>query len=505
MELKTTELALKSLLTAKGACENYFLQARRLYMLLNPRDHLAVGTQRNRRRILNSNQVEERIATFQTDKKLRLSDIFDDVDVHKLCDELEIKFRERSFTPAVTLGLYISQALNRDEPCAKVLSRFNRERKDAGLEPTSEDASAYCKARGRLSLKLIHRLMEQTCELSRKKVLHDWKWKNRDVYLFDGLTVRAPDTDKNQKIYPQSSSQEEGLGFPLIRIALATSLATGAIMKYAIGPFNGQGNGEISLFRKITGFLKKGDIVMGDSLYDSYRDIASLWLDGIDGVFCIDGTRENPFVGECESIEEVTKVLLKPEFNPSRFTREIWESLPKTLTIRFIRFKVPNRDKPITIVTTLIDTTAYSATTVADLYGYRWDVEGDIRNPKTTLKMSELKCQTPANLEIEIAVYMLAYNLVNLLICDTAEVIEQHPREISFSSARDAWLDFADERETIDDLRWLIVSAASKLVRNRNGRNEPRAIKSRRAKYPKLSKPRPSKAKKIAIKKQLVA
>ena len=113
--------------------------------------------------------------------------------------------------------------------------------------------------------------------------------------------------------------------------------------------------------------------------------------------------------------------------------------------------------------------------------------------------MGELRCQTPDNLEREIAVAVLAYNLVRLLMADTATVIEVHPRQISFSRARDAWRNFSDELETPNDLMWIILSASSRLVRDRPGREEPRAVKKRgQTKYPKLKEPRPSRARRPA-------
>ena len=73
--------------------------------------------------------------------------------------------------------------------------------------------------------------------------------------------------------------------------------------------------------------------------------------------------------------------------------------------------------------------------------------------------------------------------------------IEVHPREISFSQARDTWQSFSDELETPNDLMWIVLSASSRLVRGRPGREEPRAIKKRGlTKYPKLKEPRPSRA-----------
>ena len=53
--------------------------------------------------------------------------------------------------------------------------------------------------------------------------------------LIDGTTVSAPDTQKNQRAYPQSRSQKPGCGFPLIRLVGVFSLATGVLLDYAKG------------------------------------------------------------------------------------------------------------------------------------------------------------------------------------------------------------------------------------------------------------------------------
>ena len=184
--------------------------------------------------------------------------------------------------------------------------------------------------------------------------------------------------------------------------------------------------------------------------------------------------------------------LLKPRFDLSRFTRTEWNALPKRILYRLIRYQVAGCEAPITIATTLTDRQVYTAEDIAELYGLRWDVEVDIKSYKSSMGMGELRCLTPKNLDREIAVGVLAHNLVRVLMCDTAAVLEVHPREISFSSARDTWLAFHDECATIEDIAWMIHSTASHFVRNRPGRNEPRAIKRRHAKYPKLKEPRPS-------------
>ena len=45
-----------------------------------------------------------------------------------------------------------------------------------------------------------------------------------------------PDTPENQAAYPQHFRQKRGCGFPMARVVVLLSLATGAVLDLAIGP-----------------------------------------------------------------------------------------------------------------------------------------------------------------------------------------------------------------------------------------------------------------------------
>ena len=49
-----------------------------------------------------------------------------------------------------------------------------------------------------------------------------------------------PDTPANQAAWPQPNTQEEGLGFPLIRMVVLMSLATAMMTGMALGPYAGK-------------------------------------------------------------------------------------------------------------------------------------------------------------------------------------------------------------------------------------------------------------------------
>jgi hypothetical protein len=55
--------------------------------------------------------------------------------------------------------------------------------------------------------------------------------------------------------------QQEGIGFPLARLAVLLSLATGACHDLAIAPHAGKGTGETSLLRQLYDSLQPGDVI----------------------------------------------------------------------------------------------------------------------------------------------------------------------------------------------------------------------------------------------------
>lgn len=77
-------------------------------------------------------------------------------------------------------------------------------------------------------------------------------------------------------------------------------------------------------------------------------------------------------------------------------SQEQYDRIPHTLTLRELRFDVivpGGRTKTLTVVTTLTDTQEYSKQDIAELYGFRWNVELDIRAIKQTLGLDRSPLQ----------------------------------------------------------------------------------------------------------------
>ncbi len=125
--------------------------------------------------------------------------------------------------------------------------------------------------------------------------------------------------------------------------------------------------------------------------------------------------------------------LTKPKIRPQWMTEAQYESLPDTLTVR--EFDVGGK----VLITTLLCPKATFKNDLKALYKRRWNVELDIRNIKTTLGMETLSCKTPHMGEKEMWVYLLAYNLIRLIMLQSALLADVVPRLLSFKHTLQLW------------------------------------------------------------------
>jgi hypothetical protein len=127
------------------------------------------------------------------------------------------------------------------------------------------------------------------------------------------------------------------------------------------------------------------------------------------------------------------------------------------------------------------------------LYRQRWHVELDLRNIKTTLGMEHLRCKTPEMAVKELWVYLLAYNLIRLLMAQAALLADQIPRQLSFKHSVQIWLAWQQRDGPTHDaaaVHALLLLIAEPRVGRRQGRIEPRAMKRRPKTFPLLTTPR---------------
>jgi len=398
--------------------------------------------------------------------------------------------RERLFPPTETLSMFLAQALATDRSCQNAVNDSAIKRLVGGLPNCSTHTGAYCRARQRLPMEMVSTLARYTGRMIAQNTPETWHWKGRPVRLVDGATVKLPDTSVNQETYPQPGSQQPGLGFPQCRLVGIMCLASGAVLNAAIGACKGKGSDEQTLLRSILDTLEPGDILLGDAFYATYFLLCALQERGVDGVFEQQGARKRSTdfrLGQKLGQRDHLIVLQKPKIKPSWMSQVEYDQAPTTLTVRELHTggKI--------LVTTLLYPKPTSKKDLKNLYRERWHVELDLRNIKTTLGMEWLSCRTPAMVEKELWVYLLAYNLIRLLMAQSALLADLLPRQLSFKHTLQLWVAWRQSGISSNDdekLTHLFILIAQQKVGNRPGRIEPRALKKRAKAYALLTEPR---------------
>ena len=189
------------------------------------------------------------LASFLQRPGLPFADAITEESIQSAFDAEGVSFAaddDNIYTPALTLWAFLSQVLFKGEhrSCVAAVARVVVLLVALERGPCSTNTGAYCRARAKLSEAAIHRLAGEVASGCEKQVKKEWLWRGRHVHLVDGTTVSMPDTPENQEAYPQPSSQEKGLGFPIARLVVLLSLATGMLEDMALGPYTGKETGE---------------------------------------------------------------------------------------------------------------------------------------------------------------------------------------------------------------------------------------------------------------------
>jgi len=408
------------------------------------------------------------------------------------------------YSTAVIVWSFLGQVLRdgKEAACQAAVARVVAFALEHGLAAPTADTGDYCRARSKLCETAVRELSRDIANELEANADPRWLWQGHHAKLVDGTTFTMPDTPENQAAFPHPKSQKRGVGLPIARAVVILSLATACGLDVALGPYSGKETGESALLRSLFESFHAGDVAVFDRYYCSFMMIALLQAQGVHVCVRLHQKRRADFRrGKRLGHYDHLIVWTRPE-RPTWMDEATYALIPATLTLRELRYQIVEkgrRTKCVTIVTTLTDAETYSKESLAELYGFRWNAELDIRSIKVALNMGHLRCKTPHLVRCELWTTLLAYNLIRMTAAGAALLHDKQPRQISFTSACQyvlaSWMQLssggtlsADAQEAF--CRRLLVQIASCEVANRPGRLEPRVLKRRRHGYKLMQKPR---------------
>lgn len=405
--------------------------------------------------------------------------------------------RDRIYTQWRTFWCWLWQSLQPQASGREVVRQLQALFQIQGGPRISEQDGAYCRARRRLPLTPLPKVLAVTAQAADRGAPSLTQLQGRPVKLLDGSALTLPDTPKNRRAYPPVPCPQPT--FPIMRVVVLFSLLSGAILALAQGNLH---HSELSLLGLLFSQFAPKDIVVADRGFAHFVVIARLQQLGLGVDFIgrsarrVEGRQRIRRLGRNDWL----MVWEKPH-RPSAWLRAAqWAGLPAQLTLRIVRgscYQKGFRVRQVTLVTTLLDPQLYPAQEILRAYLQRWRLEMCLDDLKTTLKLEMLRSQSPEMAQKEVYARLIAHNLIRCTMAQAASTHHLPLARISFKGTLDAFRHFsqvmgqARSTNTRQQI-WaeLLRTLAADSVSERPGRREPRAFKRKKTKYPRLNGPR---------------
>jgi hypothetical protein len=315
---------------------------------------------------------------FYSDSSLPFGNVLSADRVREMFADSDVLFgygENDLWNTGLTLWSFIGQVLQdgKQSSCNAAVTNATRYMLEHGMHPPGPDSGEYCRARHKLHAKVLRQLVRDITEKMLLSNPDHWLWQGKKVKLVDGFTFTMPDTPENQEKFPQSKTQEPGVGFPIARGCVVLSLANACIHDVAIGPYAGKETGETALLRKVLDSFKPGDVMLADRYFCSFFMLAILKSRGLDVCMRLHQLRQVDhskvqWLGNNDYIDTWHR--------PQRarwMSQELYDSLPEQMEIRVVTFNATtdNQTEPLNVVTTLLDHAKYPANEMPSLIYFR--------------------------------------------------------------------------------------------------------------------------------------
>jgi hypothetical protein len=405
--------------------------------------------------------------------------------------------RDRDYTRWRTFWCMLWQAFNPRAPGREVVRQLQALFDLEGGPQLSPDDGAYCRAKKRLPLAQFAKALSATASQADRLCAPVALLGGRPIKVADGSTFIMPDTAANRTRFPPHECGQTP-GFPQARFVVLFSLLSGAILAVAQGAFDVS---ELGLLHCLAGQLVRADILLADRGFGNYPMIAWLQSLGVDFVGRstrrVDGRKRWQRLGRNDWLMRWTKS--SSSFAPW-LTQRQRKALPSHMILRAVRgscFQKGFRVRRLTVLTTLLDPQRYPAAQILQAYLRRWRLEMCLDDLKSTLCADFLRGRTPQMIRKELYTRLIAHNLVRCMMAQAAAQAGVPLERISFKGSLDSLRHFshamARARCRAHRRRlWhrLLETLGGDLVPLRPGRREPRALKRKKNKYPRLNAPR---------------
>jgi putative transposase len=358
----------------------------------------------------------------------------------------------------------------------------------------SGNTGAYSRARSRLPRAVVDMSADQVVEYLLAEHKEALPGLGRQAFLVDGSSVALPNTRELLKVCPAARGGKGESHWPVMRVLVAHDLVSGIALRPAFGPMYGDHavSGQ-ALAKEVIDRLPAGSVAVPDRNFGVFSVTWHAHQKHHPVVVRMTDARARSLSGG----KLPSQADQWMDWKPGAWDRRTHPHLPAdaVIRVRFISAQVVRKGKVTQLY--LVTTLNLPIEQMLELYGFRWNIELDLRSLKQTADLQTLRSATPDMAAKELVPGVTSCNFVRAAIYAAARAANLNPRQISFSRAQDvvnacmpnlqmarSEQEYARERD-----KMLRRIAQCKLPQSSHRPGYPRAIWPRGSSFPRKKNP----------------
>lgn len=395
--------------------------------------------------------------------------------------------RRRKLPNEAVVWLVVGIALFRELSIDAVVKHLGLALPGEGIRPSPSggrvSSAAVAQARRRVGSEPLAELFQITARSWVGEFSGQNLWRDLKVFAIDGSTLRIADTPSNEQTYGRPGSSRSKAGYPQARVVGVLAVGSRIMSDFVIG---GLDQGESLLARPLINTVPDRSVLILDRGFVDHAMFARIPAGRADRHFLC-RAKKNLVATRVHSLGRNDSLI---EIAVSAPRRREDPTLPKTLVVRLIQYRIPGF-RSSRLITSMLDAERFPARDIVDLYHKRWEIETAYDELKThTLEREETIRSRSSDLVLqEIHGLLIAYNLVRVMMARAALAAGVEPARMSFRNSLVELRNFfllatAVAPGNLPALyRKLCKELALLVLPERRARRYPRAVKIKMSNY----------------------
>jgi hypothetical protein len=298
----------------------------------------------------------------------------------------------------------------------------------------SANTSAYSQARSRLPEKVAEQVSDLIFEslAEQPKTVPDLTIR---LFLLDGSSLLLQHSPELVQSYPPAENRYGTSHWPIMRVLVAHDVVTGLAVRPCSGPMYGPAAvSEQGLAKEMLARLPAGSAVLGDRNFGIFSIAYHSQENHHPCLVRLTQVRARKLNGGRVPHTGTDKSI---GWEPSRWELKNNPEIPDDASVqgRLIAVRIAGgRKKDKLFFFTTLD---LPSERILTLYGYRWNIETDLRSLKQEVRLYMLDAQSEAMVRKELVLGVSAYNLTRGAMNQAATALGMEARQLSFSLAQD--------------------------------------------------------------------